>query len=250
MTILGILSLISYFDPPISLMLKQPTETNQQIPLLYQDQNLLIANKPSGLLVHAYRKESNERIHLLRLLKQQTGEYLYPIHRIDRPVSGIVLFGLNGEIINKLQQYWHHESTVKQYLALVKGVITEAGQFNFPLLNEQKQKQEALTLYEPLRVFNEVTLLKIQIKTGRKHQIRRHFSRRCSNVIGDKKYGQGKLNRLFKEEFQLNRIFLHSHYLKIFNPGTEEFLEVRCPLPEELEQTLQLMEKSELDQEV
>jgi tRNA pseudouridine65 synthase len=201
------------------------------IKVLYQDEAIIAVEKPSGLLVHAYRKETNERDHLLRRVKNQTGCFLYPLHRLDRPVSGIVLFGLNPDVVRELQAVWHAPGTVKEYLALVKGTLDIPGCFDFPLLNEYKRKQDAETCYEPLECFGDVTLVKIQINTGRKHQIRRHFSRRCHNIVGDRKYGQGALNRSFRDELGLDRIFLHAHRFSTSLPSTGRKIEIHSPLP-------------------
>lgn len=219
---------------------------NDTITILFRNENLIAVEKPSGLLVHPYKKETNERDHLMKRVREQTGLYLYPVHRIDRPVSGIVLFGLSSEVVRELQRYWHKKSTVKEYIALVKGRFTEAGEFNFPLFNEQKKQEEARTLYEPIKTFTTTSLLRIRIRTGRKHQIRRHFSRRCCNIIGDKKYGQGKWNRFFQEEHGLSRIFLHAYRLELKLPFSDEKTEIISSLPEPLEQVLQSIERRDL----
>ena len=211
---------------------------SHKIAIHYQDSNLLAVEKPCGLLVHAYKKETNERNHLLRLLKEQTGLYLYPVHRLDRPVSGIVLFGLNPEIVRDLQTVWHDESTRKEYIALAKGTFAEPGFFDFPLFAENKIKQTALTHYTPLEVFKETTLLSIRIHTGRKHQIRRHFSRRCANIVGDRKYGQGKINRFFQETYGLDRIFLHGSRFQLNLPSANLDLKLESPLPQELQNVI------------
>ena len=122
----------------------------------------------------------------------------------------------------------------KEYLALVKSVIESPGEFNFPLKNDRNISQKARTLYQPLFNFDQVTLVKVEIKTGRKHQIRRHFSRRCQNIIGDTKRGNSQLNQLFREQFGLERIFLHGFRLAIEHPITEKILDVTSPLPDNL----------------
>lgn len=213
-----------------------------EIKIHYQDENLIIVEKPAGLLVHAYKKETNEKENLMRYLKAQTGYYLYPVHRLDRPVSGLVIFALNPETVRFLQQYWHTPDFIKEYIALVKGHITEKGRFQFSLKNEQGFLEEAVTHYEPEETFEESTLVKVRIETGRKHQIRRHFSRRCHNIIGDTKYGQGKVNRTFREQYHLNRIFLHARYLKIPLPDRDQPLEIHSPLPENLSSVLALLQ--------
>ncbi|MBU2510829.1 hypothetical protein KJ966_05810 [bacterium] len=213
------------------------------IPVLFENEDIIVADKPSGLLVHAYKKETNERMHLLRLLREQTGHYLYPIHRLDRPVSGIVLFGKTPGIVREIKSVWHSESTIKEYIALVKGELAETGSFSFPLLNEYREKQTAITHYYPELNFGETTLVKIRLQTGRKHQIRRHFSRRCANVIGDTKYGQGSINRFFKERYGLIRIFLHAHYFKITMPEAGGTIEINSPLPTDLQKIMDRLNK-------
>lgn len=210
-----------------------------EIKVLLQNNDLIAVEKPSGLLVHAYKKETNERNHLLRMLKQQTGLYLYPVHRLDRPVSGIVLFALSSEMARTIKNIWHDAATVKEYLALVRGRLEEPGRFDFPLFDSNKNKQSAVTEYQPLELFEDVTLMSIRIKTGRKHQIRRHFSRRWANVIGDSKYGQGKINQRFKEGFGLKRIFLHATRLKLILPTGDSLLDLSSPLPQELNSVLE-----------
>jgi tRNA pseudouridine65 synthase len=204
------------------------------ISLLYQDEHLLIADKPSGLLVHPYWKETNEKTCLMKEVRDQVGQYVYPAHRLDRPVSGPVIFGLSSEIIKEIQFNWHLANTKKEYIALVKGEIAEPGEFNFPLKNEKNITQKARTLYSPIAYFESTTLVKVVIKTGRKHQIRRHFSRRCQNVIGDTKRGNSQLNHLFRDKFGLERIFLHCHRLALEHPISEEIIDVRSPLSENL----------------
>ena len=207
---------------------------NHMITILYQDKDIIVADKPSGLLVHPYWKETNEKECLMKKLRDQVGSYVHPAHRLDRPVSGPVIFSTQSEMIKEIQFNWHLANTKKQYIALVKSKIELAGEFNFPLKSEKGMTQKARTLYQPLFVFENTTLVKVEIKTGRKHQIRRHFSRRCQNVIGDTKRGNSELNKFFREEHGLERIFLHCHRLAIEHPVTEQMIDVRSPLPENL----------------
>jgi len=177
-------------------------------------------------------------------VRNQTGHYLYPLHRIDRPVSGIVTFALSSEAASKLKLIWHEQSVKKEYLALVKGNLSGPGSFNFDLTNDKKVKQKAITHYIPVQNFGEWnTLVKVSIETGRKHQIRRHFSRRCHQVVGDTAHGKGKLNRLFREHYNLHRIFLHSSFFSFKHPYTSEIINISCPLPPLLRDTLLHLEQ-------
>ncbi len=208
------------------------------IKILYQDKYFIAVEKPINLLVHPYKKESNERDHLMKQVKAQTGLYLYPIHRLDRPVSGVVIFGLAGEYVKEVKNIWHKPSTQKRYIALVKGILSKAGEFSFSLQKEDKSLQEAITLYKPIQTFLESTLVEVEIKTGRRHQIRRHFARRCHNILGDKKHGQGKLNKKYLEFIGLDRIFLHAKTLEFTHPYTDELITIESPLPEALQECL------------
>ncbi len=222
-------------------------EKEPPINILFQDQDLLIAEKPSGLLVHPYWQETNEKACLMKKLRDQIGQYVYPAHRLDRPVSGPVIFGLTKEMIKEIQFNWHLANTKKEYVALVKSIITEAGEFNFPLKNESGITQKARTLFTPLAHFENTTLVKVQIKTGRKHQIRRHFSRRCQNVIGDTRRGNSALNHLFRDEYGLKRIFLHCFSLSIEHPKTEKIITAKSFLPANLQEVLQKLDPSVKD---
>ncbi len=205
-----------------------------EIEVLYQDDHYIVVNKPSGILVHPYKSESNERTHLMKYVKEQTGHYLYPIHRIDRPVSGIVIFALSSEAAAAIQKIWSSEKVEKEYLCLARRQIFEDGTYTFELSNDKGVKQHATTHYFPLDVFEDCTFLRVKIETGRKHQIRRHFSRRCFNLVGDTKYGKGDINRRFRKDYNLHRIFLHATKTCFEHPFTGERIEILCPLPVEL----------------
>ncbi len=207
-----------------------------EIKILYQDQWLLAVEKPSGLLVHGYKEKCGEQETLMRHLRNQTGHYLYPIHRIDRPVSGIVLFGLDSETVKLIKEKWRENC--KEYLALCKGIIEIAGTFDFPLQNDLGVKQDAITHYKPIEQFKECTLVQINIETGRKHQIRRHFGRRSHNLIGDVKHGRGAINRHYKDTVGLNRIFLHASKLSFDHPHKDKRIVINSPLADDLQKVL------------
>lgn len=221
--------------------------TKPQINILFKDDNIVIAEKYSGLLVHPYTKYVQDKRCLMKMVRDQVDALVYPVHRLDRPVSGIVIFGLQPEIVTGLQDEWHKDTTVKEYTTLVKGDVEEAGQFNFKLRDGKKNfKKRAVTNYQPIHKFETTTLCKVQIETGRRHQIRRHFSRRMHNVIGDTRYGYRDMNVKFGEDYGLKRIFLHSNRLEINHPITGEHLDIRCPMPESLTSVLTQMGMNEI----
>ena len=216
----------------------------------YQDENYVVVEKPSGILVHPFKAESNDRITLLSLLRDQISQYVYPIHRLDRPVSGPVVFGLQSEAVSKIQKIWHSDKVEKKYQALVKGKFIEKGEFSFALKNENQVEQNARTKYSPIQSFyladleSDFTYVDIDIFTGRKHQIRRHFSRRCSNIVCDTKYGRGKINHYFRDHFSVDRIFLHCSQLNLVNPFTNQAINVKSDLPNSLSNCLKMLEKA------
>lgn len=208
------------------------------VEILYKDEQIVVANKPPGILVHPYKQECQDRVSLMGLVRDLVGTYVYPFQRIDRPVSGPVFFGLSSDATKKLQENWNKNETVKEYITLCRREITEKGKFDFPLKDKTGQTKQATTFYQPLWSNGEVTLLSVVIKTGRHHQIRRHFSRRCFNIVGDTTYGKGVINRPFRENHGLSRIFLHCHQVKIIHPYTLKQLLIRCPLAPDLVEVL------------
>lgn len=210
-----------------------------QIEILYKDDDLVVVNKPPQILVHPYG-EARDRITLLKVVNEQIGAYLYPIHRLDRQVSGALIFGLKPEPIKLLQEIWHTDLVKKRYTSLVRGPLTEAGEFNFALNDKNKIPKDCLTKYTPIEVFENInaSLVEIDIFTGRYHQIRRHFSRRFHQVLGDRKYGKRKYNDYFRDHFELERPFLHSHELTFQHPMTKKMIKIDAPLYDDLQKSL------------
>ncbi|MFZ9000866.1 MAG: RluA family pseudouridine synthase [Bacteriovoracaceae bacterium] len=209
------------------------------IKILFQDDYYIAVEKPSGVFVHPMEKRGiEERNNLLKRVKEQTGHYLYPVNRIDRPVSGVVLFALNKEATRKMQDIWKDDETKKYYITLCKGTLDEPGEFNFALKDDNGNEKQSRTTYGPIYSFGDITLCLVQIFTGRKHQIRRHFSRRCMNLLGDTTYGKGKVNHFFRDHFGLGRIFLHSSRLEFIHPFTNEKVKIYSELSEDLRKAL------------
>ncbi|OIQ19185.1 MAG: hypothetical protein BM556_07825 [Bacteriovorax sp. MedPE-SWde] len=205
----------------------------KRIEVLYWDEHYIAVTKPAGLLVHPFKERSKDRSHLMRSVKKQTDLYLYPVHRLDKPVSGVVLFGLSKEATRRIKEQWNTELTQKRYITLCRGEIDEEGKFDFDLKGD-RGPQEALTLYKRIATNGEYSLVDVEIKTGRMHQIRRHFSRRMFNIIGDSKYGRSAINNIFKMKYKFYRLFLHSYEFKFFHPFDNKWVTIRSSIPDEL----------------
>ncbi len=168
----------------------------------------------------------------MRSLKKQTDLYLFPIHRLDKPVSGVVLFAKSKEATRLMKEQWNSENVSKHYVAMVKGQIDDEGVFDFPIKTD-KGLQEARTEYKCLAKNEEYSLADIEIFTGRQHQIRKHFSRRMHNLVGDAKYGHSSINNIFRKDFKFYRIFLHSYKLCFKHPFTGEDVTIESPVTED-----------------
>lgn len=228
------------------LVEKKAPLTPDDIPVLYQDEHIIIVNKPSWLIVHPFKRFHHEKTNLMKLVRDKVEKYVYPIHRLDRQVSGPIIFGLSPEAARTIQSTWHSDQTKKEYLTLCKGHLEGNGQFNFPL-RDGKFKKKSLTLYRVMAHLDDSSLVRVEIKTGRRHQIRRHFSRRMHHLIGDRRYGHKDLNDYYLENYELERIFLHSYKLRIPNPWTMQMVQVTCPLPPELRS---ILEKKGLEESI
>jgi len=204
------------------------------IKVLFEDEYYIAVNKPHGLLSHPSNECRQVKENLLFDVRDHLGMHVHPVNRLDRGTSGIMLLAKSREAVPEMQKIWATDKIKKKYLALCHDAIEDPGQFDFELGNDNKVKQEALTLYTPLEVFTDSTLMDIEIKTGRRHQIRRHFSRRMHALLGDRKYGKKKWNDEYLEKYQLKRIFLHSYILEFEHPYTGEEIKLYCPLDEDL----------------
>lgn len=210
------------------------------IEILFEDENYIAVNKPAPLLVHRTPGDK-DNFNLMKYLKEQTGHYLYPIHRLDKQVSGAIVFGLNQSAVRKIKDIWHTDLVKKEYVGLVKGHIERGDKFTFSLNDKNKVLKDAITIYNPVTLFKNSTLVDIEIKTGRYHQIRRHFSRRMQHIIGDRKYGKKPLNDEYRDLHGLNRVFLHSKRLSFEDPFTHQKIIIEAPLTKDLNDVLTSM---------
>lgn len=216
-----------------------------KLDVLYRDEHLVAVFKPSGLLVHRTAL-SRDRRFALQTVRNQLGCHIYPVHRLDRATSGLLIFALSSEIAGQVSEQIREHQVTKGYWALVRGFVHEAGVINRALQNRELDLlQEAETRYTPLRQLtlpipvgnfpeSRFTLLEIWPKTGRRHQIRRHLARIGHPLIGDTTYGDGRNNRLFREHCESDRLLLESRLLSLTHPVTGEALTLKAPLGAEL----------------
>lgn len=214
--------------------------------IIYEDEQLIAINKPSGLLVHRTSIAADEQAEFaIQKLRDQIGCHVHPAHRIDRPTSGILLFSKTKESLPLLKAQFAERMVHKNYLALVRGHLAEKkGTIDYPLENERSKKlQEAVTdfsVVEEIEIPYDTTgryptsrysLIMMSPKTGRTHQIRRHLAHLRHYILGDKKHGNNKQNHFFFEEFGLENLLLHAYQLELKQPYQNETIALRAPIP-------------------
>jgi len=210
--------------------------------ILFRDASLIAVDKPAGLAVH--RGWARERDVAMVRLRDQIGAHVFPVHRLDRATSGVLLFALSAEVAARVCEAFATGKTEKTYLALVRGVPPEEILVDHPLPpgeDSHAPRVSAQTMVLRREVFGRYSLVEARPLTGRLHQVRRHLKHLSCPLIGDVNYGKGELNRLFRERHGLHRLFLHATRLRLPHPALGGQLEIASPLPAELNAVLQAL---------
>jgi len=211
------------------------------IEILFEDEWLLAVNKPAGLFVHP--SQLDRRLpSLVTLLRQERSfEWLAPVHRLDRPTSGVLLFAKNADTASALGLAFASREVEKRYLAVVRGWLPAALSIDSPL-----DEKPSLTHIVPLarytlpfatRKYPQLRLGLVEAfpHTGRTHQIRRHLKHVFHPIAGDTVYGDGDVNRavraLIADTISAGGLLLHSSHLSFKHPATRETLTLRAPPP-------------------
>ena len=234
-------------------------EINQPLDIIYQDQYMVAINKPAGLLVHKSYLARKETHFAMIMLRDQLGQYVYPIHRLDRPTSGVLLFALSSEFARTLSELFSQRLVKKGYLAMVRGYLQGSDTLDYPLkeildkisdkkAQQDKAPQEAVTAWanvdvaqypEPIGQYEAArySLVALAPHTGRKHQLRRHLAHLRHPIIGDTTHGDGKQNKYFKQHFGDMRLMLHAAQLQFEHPVTKQSLNIVAPLSDDFKAT-------------
>ncbi len=215
----------------------------ETLDILYRDERLVAINKPAGLLVHRSPIDRHETRFALQLLRDQLGQRVYPLHRLDKPTSGVLLFALDPDSARLAGTAFDRGEVEKRYLAVVRGIAAEQGEIDHAYVDKDEggPSRPALTRFRrlatvelPLAVgrypSSRYSLLEVQPLTGRRHQIRRHLKHISHPLIGDTSWGKGEHNRLFREHFHCSRLLLHAMELCLPHPADGGRLRLRAPL--------------------
>ena len=197
--------------------------------ILHRDDRCVVVDKPSGTVVHASDFVGDtEGVPLLQQVRNLVGQHVYPVHRLDRGASGIVLFALDRVAAGAFSAAW--PTADKRYLAITRGHPPPHTLLEHPVPRAPGEERVDATTEIWLReTFGRYALVEARPHTGRLHQIRRHLKHMSCPLIGDVRYGKGEHNRIFRTEHRLHRLALHSIRLIVTHPaGTT--LTVECPL--------------------
>lgn len=213
------------------------------LPVLFRDESMVVVEKPSGLAVH--RGWAAETDVLIERMRRQLGRRVFPVHRLDRGTSGVLVLALDAIAAKRLGEAFAAGLVEKTYWALVRGVPEAEQLIDHPVWSGEDGGDDrnaarlpARTHVRRLRVWGRYALVEARPQTGRLHQIRRHLKHISCPVIGDVNYGKGEHNRHFRDHYGLHRLFLHALSLTLPHPATGERITFDAPLATELARVL------------
>lgn len=240
---------VTQYNYPLVAGMKIMIDTNskhvKKLPfeILFEDDHLLVVNKPSGLLTIATEKEKERTLyHIVRdyVISKNPHGRIFIVHRLDKDTSGIVLFAKDEKTKNQLQENWNEYVSLREYTAIVFGHPKEdAGQIvqylketktNLVYVSRHEDGKKAITNYSLIKSSDNYSMLKVIIETGRKNQIRVALASKKMPIVGDKKYGDSKS--------KANRLYLHANRLKIYYPVIKKEILFETAIPNEFKKLL------------
>ena len=213
-----------------------------ELDVLYRDTHLIAVAKPSGLLVHRSKLDVHDNDNVLKRLREQTGLFLYPIHRLDKPTSGVLLFALDSDSARAVSQQFERQLVTKHYIAVVRGYIDDTGVIDYAIRDRdartpkrnpaQTSFQRLATIELPHRIDRYPTtrysLVRLKPETGRRHQIRLHMKHIKHPIIGDTSYGKTLHNQFFAQRYHCRRLLLHAQKLELLHPLNGKAVKIAC----------------------
>lgn len=201
--------------------------------IIYQDNYLVAINKPHDLLVHQSPIARNAEEFAVQLLRNQINQKVYPVHRLDRKTSGVLLFALDKETNRNLVEQFTNKSTQKKYWAIVRGFCANELTIDYALHRDDGVLQDAITNVKTLEKAeidlphgkhqtSRYSLIQAEPLTGRMHQIRKHMAHILHPIIGDRPHGCNKQNKLWLEKFNMKTMLLHAYTLTFQHPHTQQ----------------------------
>ncbi|MBQ2677193.1 MAG: RluA family pseudouridine synthase [Clostridia bacterium] len=233
----------------IEIIIDDGSECSENIPfdegdidVVFEDQDLLIVNKPAGQPIHPSLGNYHGSLAgiVMNYYRKKGENFVFrPVNRLDKGTSGLTVIAKNAHCHQRLKKQQHTGDFIRKYLAVAEGILEDSGCINEPIGRTddsiikrcvRSDGNEAITYYETLKKSKNRSLLSLTLKTGRTHQIRVHLSYIGHPLTGDFLYGT--------ETDEIQRFALHSSYIAIKHPITENFLEFNCPIPEDMQKLL------------
>jgi len=220
--------------------------------ILYQDEYIIAINKLHGLLVHQSPIARDASEFAIQLLRDQIGKKVFPVHRLDRKTSGVLLFAFDKDVNRVLTEQFTAKQIDKRYIAIVRGFAPEEMLIDYALYKDNGVLQEAQTLIKRMQTAeiylpsgkhqtSRYSLVEAFPYTGRMHQIRKHLAHILHPIIGDRPHGCNKQNKLWLEKFDMNTMMLHGASLKLNHPVTNEVLEIKAEPQSEFKRVVELL---------
>lgn len=228
--------------------------------LLYQDEEIVVVNKPAQMLVHRTEIANGDTVFAVQCVRNQTGRRVWPVHRLDRGTSGVLVFAFDARTAGELGKSLMAGEVDKRYTAIVRGWLPGPVRVDHPLmppvdsyLKQRKiEAQDASTVFYPVAdreiplktgTFpgTRLSVVSAELLTGRRHQIRRHLKWLAHPIVGDATYGKGPLNRALAGYFGVDRLMLHCDRMRFRHPGTREMLDIRAPYEARMLQVLEAL---------
>ena len=228
-------------------------ETYEPLEIVYEDDWIVVINKPAGLLVHRSSIATNTNVYALQLLRDQLGQHVFPVHRLDRKTSGVLLFAKDNSFVQAFQEALASAESKKIYHAVVRGYFPDEIHLNYDLTNDKGKIQSAITDFKLIQhtelnipfgkySTSRYSLIEARPQTGRMHQIRKHLNHLRHPIIGDRPHGCNKQNKLFLEKWNLTKMLLHAKELGIQHPHLKKQLLFKAMLPKHFNQMLKTLQ--------
>jgi tRNA pseudouridine65 synthase len=209
--------------------------------ILFEDNDIVAVNKPNGMFVHRTSLDPEATEFVVQVVRDITGVWVYPVHRLDRKTSGVLILAKSPEIQSILNEDFRDRVVDKRYYAIVRGYTDDKGTIDYDLENDRGKVQEAVTDYETLQrveipissglfATSRYSMVDVRPKTGRMHQIRKHMSHIFHPIIGDRPHGCNKQNRFFLEHFGMGHMLLHAYSIGFKHPVDGRDITITAPV--------------------
>lgn len=217
--------------------------------VLFEDDDIIAINKPNGMFVHRTALDPLATEFVIQIVRDMIGHWVYPVHRLDRKTSGVLILAKNQEIQSILNEYFRDREVDKVYYAIARGYTDDEGSIDYAIENDRGKVQEALTHYKTIEraeinissgkfPTSRYSLVEVKPETGRQHQIRKHLSHIFHPIVGDRPHGCNKQNRFFLEHFNMGSMMLHAASISFEHPVSKETTKVNAPIFGEFERMI------------